>query len=279
MSEQKSSKKKIPYNPNSIIAIQDLVLEYTLSNQWRDYEGFARELSEKILVKSPVTEDGLIDCIKKFSHPFYSFNSVKTIEFIKKFPTQRMLKKLSNITQEQVTEATKSPINYIIKNKLPTLTGLQIFPELSKVSIDEATQLIAKLNIPERVIQDTLRTALREKGATNIVERKSDTSLEVADLEDFSLKVNQIWYSFVSVVKGYDSLRKLHVRWEDIAHQITKAYQGTQPDYILLVLAKDPVDGLITQLVNYGKSVGKRDLIVLMDTVDLARFLYVRGIF
>ncbi len=111
-----------------------------------------------------------------------------------------------------------------------------------------------------------------------MVERKSDTSLEVADLEDFSLRIGARWRSFVSVIKGFDSLPKARVRWVDIIHQITKGYQGTQPDYVLLVLAKDTVDGLITQFVTYGESVGNRNLVILMDTVHLARFLRARTV-
>jgi len=276
MSETNSFNKKINLKSDELIAIQDIVLEYILSNGWKDYEGFARKLSETILRRRPKTEQDLIQCIGRFTHPFYSFIGVSKKEFLKRFPVQQVIQRLSNMPKQPKTQETVVVIAPPPKPKPSHITFAQIFPEIEKMSIEEAKQLLGKLDMPERVIQNALRTALREKGATNIAERKSDTSLEVADLEDFSLKIGRQWYSFVSVVKGYDSLRKPRVRWEDVAHQVTKAYQGTQPNHVLLILAKNPVDGLITQLVSYGKTVGNRHLVILVEPIDLARFLHAR---
>ena len=276
MSEQKSFNKKTSLRPDEIIAIQDIVLEYILSRGWKDYEGFARNLSEAILRRGPETEKALVQCIRNVKHPFYSFNGIDKREFIQRFPEQQVIQRLSNIPDRQQTRETVVIVTPTPKPKSTHITFGQIFPEIERTSIEEVKRLIGKLGIPERLIQDALRTALREKGATNITERKSDTSLEVADLEDFSLKIGRRWYSFVSVVKGYNSLKNPRVRWEDVAHQIMKAYQGTEPDHVLLVLAKDPVDGLITQLVNYGKSVGNRNLVIIVDPINLARFLHSR---
>jgi len=153
-----------------------------------------------------------------------------------------------------------------------------LFPELRHVSPREADVLISKLDIAERVVQDTLRTALREKGATNMVPRKSDTVLEIADLEDFTLKLKGRDTTFTAVVKGYRSVKGQTVTLEDVAHQVMKAFNGTYPDYILLVLAKSPVDGLITNMVRFGESVGNRNLVVLVDPANLARLLRVRQV-
>jgi len=275
-----SFQNKTKINSQTLIALQDILLEYILSNKWEDYEDFARELSERIIGKSPKTEKDLLQCVKSFSHPFYCFNEVDKNRFVNRLPLKKIIKRLSNLPiQEKLTQP---PEIVVISEKpkieLPPFTPSQILPEIETVTIAEAKQLIAKINLPERIIQDELRDALREKGATNITERKSDTSLEVADLEDFSLKIGRKWYSFTSVVKGYNSLPKKLVRWEDIAHQVTKAYQGTKPDYILLVLAKDLVDGVISQFVEYGKTVGKRNLIILIEPINLARFLHARKI-
>ena len=278
MSEQKSPKKKASLKPDEIIAIQDLVLEYVLSNQWKDYQGFARELSERILENRPKTEEDLIGCLRGFAHPFYSFNSSPKEEFLQRFPLQQVVHRLSNMPAQQKARETLVVIPSP-KPKPSHVILAEIFPKIEEVNVEEAKRLVGKLDMPERLIQDALRTALRERGATNITERKSDTSLEVADLEDFSLKIGRQCYSFTSVVKGYDSLKRRHVRWEDIAHQITKAYQGTQPNHVLLVLAKDPVDGLVTQLVSYGISVGNRNMVILIDPINLARFLHIRGMF
>lgn len=278
MSKRKFLNKKISLKPNEIIAIQDIVLEYILSNGWRDYEKFARNLSEKILKRRPETEKAVVQCIKNFAHPFYSFNLITKKEVLKRFPINQVIQRLSNIPEQKGITKTTIIVTQQSKPKFSLITFRQIFPEIEEITIKEAKQLVTKLDMPERLIQDTLRTALRERGATNMTERKSDTSLEIADLEDFSLKVGRRWVSFVSVVKGYNSLKKRHATWKEIAHQIVKAYHGTKPNHILLVLAKDPTDGLITQLVNYGESIGNRNLVILIDPVELARFLHVKKV-
>lgn len=119
--------------------------------------------------------------------------------------------------------------------------------------------------------------SLREKNATNIVERKSDSSLEVADIEDFTLKIKGKPLSFSAVAKGFKSVKKKTIVFEDIAHQILKANE-THPDHLLLIVAKPLADTVITNLVNYGTDCGNRNLVIIMDAVSLARFLRVRKI-
>lgn len=157
------------------------------------------------------------------------------------------------------------------------LTFVDIFSETTITPIVEGKALVPQLEkVPERLIQSALLDSLREKNATNPHERRRDTPLEVADLEHFTLPVKRRFSSFACVVKGFKSIPHLTVTWKDISHQITKAYQGTLPDYILLVLAKDPVDGLITALTNYAESVGSPNLIIMCDPINLARFLQAR---
>jgi hypothetical protein len=73
--------------------------------------------------------------------------------------------------------------------------------------------------------------------------------------------------------EGIQSVNHPKIGLGDISHQIMKAFNGTFPNYVLLVLAKQLVDGVITGLVRYGESVGNRDLVILADPIDLARFL------
>jgi hypothetical protein len=154
------------------------------------------------------------------------------------------------------------------------LSFSELFPEIREVDNLKAETLLPKLeSLDERKIQDALRDSLREKGATNMVQRKSDSSLEVCDLEDFILRISERDTSFTSVVKGYKSVKHSKIGLGDVAHQIMKAFNGTFPDYILLVLGKPPVDGVITNLARYGESVGNRHLVILVDPIDLARFL------
>jgi len=161
-----------------------------------------------------------------------------------------------------------------VATNLGSILFSDLFPEIRRVDSREAEELLPKLeSLDERKIQDALRGALREKGATNMVSRKNDGSQEVADLEHFVLKINGRDTSFACVVKGFKSLPAAQTRFKDIAHQIVKAYNGTFPDYILLVLAKQPVQSVITSLTRYAESVDKKDLVIQVDPIDLTRFL------
>lgn len=261
-----------------IIAIQDIVLEYILSNYWKDYQHFVRTVSERILKARPVDETSLIKTLNRLSHPFFSFNGISKKTFIDQFPAKAIIHRIKNMPKPTTVRQKIIVIHsQPRKKKRSSVTFVQIFPEISQVDLNTAKSLVNSLDIPERIIQDALRDALREKGATNMVERKSDSSLEVADLEDFTLNVKGRSYSFTAVVKGYRSIKNSKVSFEHVAHQIIKA-NDTNPDHILLVLAKPLKDGVITRLVKYGKDCGNRNLIILVDQINLSKFLRVRGI-
>jgi hypothetical protein len=159
------------------------------------------------------------------------------------------------------------------------LTFIDVFDETSKIEIKEGRSLLGKLKgLDERVIQNALRDSLREKNATNAIEREHDSPIEVADLEHFFLKIVGRWRSFAVVVKGHDSVAGKTINWEKIAHQVLKAYNRTKPDYVLLVLAKNPADTVISESIEYGKSIGNVALVVLCDPLTLARFLKARSV-
>jgi len=268
-------KKKRRLEAEEIIAIQDIILEYILSNYWKDYNNFARRLSETMLRIKPVNKSTLEKALRGFSHPFFAFNSISKKAFIERFPSDSVIHRMANIPK--IAEQKVILISNQQKRTQKTRVGFeQIFPEVRKIDIETAKSLVKLLDIEERVIQDALRDALREKGATNMVERKSDSSLEVADLEDFTLKIKGRLVSMSSVVKGYRSVSRKKISFEAIAHQVMKA-NDTQPSHILLVLAKPITDGVITNLVKYGIQCGNRNLVILVDQINLARFLRARG--
>jgi len=271
-----SDKKR--HKSEEIIAIQDIILDYILSNYWQDYKNFARILSEKILKVRPTNKQRLLAIIEKFSHSFFVFNEVSRKRFLKGFPNEEIINRLNNMPKQQTVQkeiVVVSPKN--TKKKKSSVTFEQIFPEITEVDLTTAKTLVSSLDIEERIIQDELRDALREKGATNMVERKSESSLEFADLEDFTLIVNGRSTSFASAVKGYRSISGKNVSFKEIAHQVQKA-NVTNPDHVLLVLAKPPKDSVITFLVKYGKDLGNRNLVIIVDPVNLARFLRARNI-
>jgi len=243
------------------IAVLNIVLNFILSRGWTDYDNFASNLTAQILKSKPQSEKGIKRILQKSRGSFFNLNGIDKNRFTEAFPSKEVLRAI----REEIS--------------ITPLTFLDIFTETISVSIEDGKKLVPKLKeLPERTIQAALLDCLREKNATNPHERRRDTPLEIADLEHFILPLKGISFSFASVVKGYKSIPHKTVTWEDISHQITKAYQGTFPNYILIVLAKDPADGLITNLTNYGKSVGNSNLIVLCDPVNLARFLKARKV-
>jgi hypothetical protein len=118
-----------------------------------------------------------------------------------------------------------------------------------------------------------LRRALRSKGASPIPKRGKDSPLEIADVEHFRMAIAGRTLTFVAVVKGFRSVRGARLSWENIAHQISRAYSATHPDYILLMTAKEPKDGLITLLAQYARDVENPNLMIFVTPTDVAKFL------
>jgi hypothetical protein len=252
------------------IAVHDIVLEYILSHHWDDCNNYSSLLVDTILKQDSIDNKYILKRLLKIPHQFFHFNNIKKEVFFKSFPLDKIITVISEYNKLNVLSTDSNII-------FPPIIIEQIFPEIKKVNYQVAELLLDKLDISERLIQDELRVALRDIGATNMVQRKSDSSLEVADLEDFNLKVENIFHSFTAVVKGYRSISGKTVTLEDIMHQIVKAYD-TRPNYILLFLAKNPTDGLITRLVKYGSDVGNRNLVVIIDPINLVKFLKIRKI-
>lgn len=247
-------------NPNLEIAITSRVLNPILSRGWKDYDSFSSKLTRHIIKSDPHSRKELNTAIKSFESSFFGLNKINADVIIGVVPLDEILDLL---------------LDY---REVGPLTFSDIFQETLLVTIAEGKKTIANLAVlPEDKIQETLVDSLREKNATNCRGRAKDTSLEVADLEHFSVNISGKATTFSSVVKGFKSVSGKTVTWEDIAHQVTKAYR-TRPDHILVVLAKNPADSVISELVQYGASINKPNLVVLCDPLELSRFLKARGI-
>ncbi len=190
---------------------------------------------------------------------------------------------MNNIKRKQFVEIL--PIDEILNLfgkyvEMSPITFSDVFSETSNVSIDEGKRLISSLeNVPEATIQGALLDSLREKNATNCRGRTKDTVLEVADLEHFSLDVKGTPRTFAVVAKGYNSVKGgKTITWEKIAHQVIRAYNRTNPDHILIVLAKNLTDSVVSELVQYGKSVGNENLAIIADPLTVVRFLRARNL-
>lgn len=255
-------KQQIPkINPSLEIAINNLVLNLILSRGWIDYDKFSSKLSGNIVAAAPFQEKDLINIIKSFRSHFFSLNNIKINDFIGIFPIKETINLLKKFVQ------------------IKPLTFIDIFPETNYVGINEGKKTIIKLaSLPESIIQKALIDSLREKNATNCRDRAKDTVLEVADIEHFSLNVYGISNTFTAVVKGYKSVNSNTIKWKSIAHQIVRAYSRTTPDYILVIIAKNLADSVISELTQYSKSVGNENLVIIADPLTLARFLKTRNV-
>lgn len=208
----------------------------------------------------PCSRNELIEVINSFQSSFFTLNNVKRDQFIEILPLDEIL----GLFEKYV--------------EMGPITFSDVFSETNNVSIDEGKKLVSTLaSVPEATIQGALLDSLREKNATNCRGRTKDTVLEVADLEHFSLGVKGTQRTFAVVAKGYNSVKGKTITWEDIAHQVTKAYNRTNPDHILMVLAKNPTDSVVSELVQYGKSVGNENLAVIADPLTVVRFLRARN--
>ncbi len=245
-------------NPSLEIAITNRVLNRIQSIGWRDYDNFSSKLSCHIIKNDPHSLKELVDNIKSFESPFYSLNKINYDTLVEVLPLDEMLDQLSKYRE------------------VGPLTFSDVFPETLLVPIEEGKKSVTRLaTLPEERIQEALVDSLREKNATNCRSRGKDTVLEVADLEHFSVRVKGTPTTFSCVVKGSKSLDGT-INWEKIAYQVLKAYNRTNPQHVLVVLARNVADSVTSELVEYGKSVGNENLGVLCDPVDLARFLKAR---
>ena len=247
-------------NINLEIAITNIVLNRIWTRNWKDYDKFSTKLSCQIIRENPQSKDELVKCIRAFENPFYSLNKITSDTLIEILPLDEMLGTL---------------LKY---RGLEPLTFSDIFTETSLISIEDGKKFVVELvKIPEETIQEALVDSLREKNAKNCRSRGKDTVLEVADLEHFVVTVKGNATSFSCVVKGSKSLSGT-INWEKIAYQVLKAYNGTHPEHVIVVLARNVADSVTSEVVEYGKSVGNENLVILCDPVELTRFLKARKI-
>jgi len=232
-----------------------------LSRGWIDYDDFSQELAQEIARVQPKGPNELRELLLASKSPFFKLNKISKKTFIDNFPKMAILAAL-------VSEVTIEPLIF-----------QDVFRETREITVEEGKSILKKLEtLDERVIQDAIQDALRDLNATNQTERAHDSVLEVGDREHPTVLIDGVPRSFSLVAKGYKSVDGKTVTLEDVMHQIIRAYNRTQPDYILLVLAKNPVDSLISEYVKYSKTIGNEYLVILCDPVNLARFLRARKI-
>ena len=239
--------------------IQSCVLEFINNNCWKDSDDFSIRLTDNIskdLKQTKLSSDALLKSLKKIKTNFFVANKVSK---------SRFATLLCSEIGPRLEEIILSDFSYL---ELPKL-----FPKIQSVTDGKAKQFIKMIEGDEKFLRDSIVEILRSQGATPIPLRGKDTAQEVADIELFRINLDGNYFKFAVVIKGFNSIRGKTLTWKDISHQVTRANQRGNPDYIILISAKEPTDGLITNLDEYSHSVGKPELLVFVTPLDLTKIM------
>lgn len=90
MSGQKSFKRNRLIE--DVISVEDILLEYIIDSGWKDYNKFAKKLTEKVVEEQPSTQEELAKLVGTFTHPFFAFNGITKEQFVARFPLNELLR-------------------------------------------------------------------------------------------------------------------------------------------------------------------------------------------
>lgn len=235
--------------------------DFLNTNKWKDMDDFSLNLSSRLydmLLELSLSLEDLLRILDKIRTSFFRINKISKKQFANLL--------LSDIGKQLETIVAEAPVKIS-----PTMSG--IFPKMNSIKNSHAKKCIVAIQGGEKFLQDSLRSILREEGASPMPQRERDTAQEVADIELFKTKLKDRMLRFAVVVKGFKSVSGKTLAWKDVAHQVMRAYQRGKPDHILLASAKEPADGLVTSLEEYAQSVGKPSLVIFIPPLDLAKIL------
>lgn len=106
MSEQKSFKRNRLIE--DVISVEDILLEYIIDSGWKDYNKFARKLTDKIVEEQPSTLEELARLVGSFAKPFFAFNDITKQQFVARFPLTELLRQ-SRIPRQPLTLTRQRP--------------------------------------------------------------------------------------------------------------------------------------------------------------------------
>ena len=250
------------------ITVLSEILRVNREEGYHDDDDFASRIATAYYTCLDKKEDlnWFLNRVSKIRTNFFKFNRIKKLDYLKK-----LFKKLE-----------KKQIKIPDDKRHLQISIYDIFPKIKKINISDIDIDKILSTIYENVIQDELRKALKEKGGSPIPRRGKDSSLEVADIEQFYLDVRKQKFSFAVVVKGHKSLggkkKSKKLNWEEVSYQVSRAHNRTKPDYVIFVSALEPVDGVISEMHLEGVARGNPHLIIFMTPEDLAKFLRWRKI-
>lgn len=245
--------------------IRSTIWDFLNTNKWKDTDDFSLDFSDKIydtLLQSCLSSENLLKILSNLRTIFFRVNKISKKQFADLL--------LSDIGRQLKTIAAEARAEIYIEPK-------EIFPKMNTIEEVHAKKCVEMIKGEEKFLQDSLRSILREEGASPIPQRERDTAQEVADIEFFKIKLGNRKLRFAVVVKGFKSVSGKTLTWKDIAHQVMRAYQRGKPDHVILASAKEPTDGLITSLEEYAQSIDRPGLVIFIPPVDLTKILLTYG--
>jgi len=245
-------------NSEARAQLQSDILNIFHSNDWKDTDDFSVKLTAKIMSEKATSKHDIRRSIDSIRTTFFRANAISK---------EKVLRTLFETLSESLPS--------YVYNASDRLMVSDLFLEIRKISDEVAEGRLSSFQKDERTLQDNLRHVFRSKHAS-IPRRTHDSSKEVADLEKFVLNLNGRNLSFAVVVKGYKSIKKPKLTWEDLAHQITKARRAN-PDHILVMSAKEPVDELITSIEEYNEDISRPGCVIFIPPLDMTRIFVANG--
>jgi len=245
--------------------IRSTIWDFLNTNKWKDIDDFSLDLANSLydtLLQSSLSAENLSRILDTIRTSFFRINKISKKQFANLL--------ISDIGKRLVTIFDEGRARI-------SLTTPEIFPKMNSIEDSCAKKCIEMIQGEEKFLQDSLRSILREEGASPIPQRERDTAQEIADIELFKIKLKDRMFKFAVVVKGYKSVSGKTLTWKDVTHQFVRAYQRGKPDHIILASAKEPADGLITSLEEYAQSVERPGLVIFVPPLDFAKILLAYG--
>jgi len=239
--------------------LQSDIMNLFHKNDWDDIDDFSVKLTSRMMSDQATSKPKIRKSIDSIRTNFFTVNTVS-----KEDVAQALFKTLGDDLPSYVYTASD---RLMVKD---------IFPEIIKVTDEVAESRLNDFQKDERTLQDNLRRVFRKKHVS-LAKRTHDSSREVGDIEKFTMNLKGRKLTFTVVVKGHKSTKKSKLTWEDIAHQITKARRAN-PDHILVVSAKEPVDELVTSIEEYNKDISRQGCVIFIPPVDMTRIFVANGI-
>jgi hypothetical protein len=228
------------------------------NNDWNDIDDFSLKLTSRIMSDQATSKPQIGKSIDSIRTDFFRANTVSKEDL-----AQALFETLGDRLPCYVYTASD---RLMVKD---------LFPEITKIPEEVAEARLSDFQKDERTLQNNLRQVFRKKHVS-LAKRTHDSSKEVGDIEKFTMNLDGRKLTFTVVVKGYKSTKKSKLTWEDIAYQITKARRAN-PDHILIVSAKEPVDELVTNIEEYNEDISRQGCVIFIPPLDMTRIFVANG--